>query len=88
MFFSREGQQVTVEIWDMSADDSIQKQIASLSIEGFNDFMIEELSTEELERVKLVISFSLDPEYALYGDVGFSDIPGDQGGVLTFWAKK
>ena len=88
MFFSKKGQQITIEIWDMSADTSIQKEIASLSIEGFNDFMIEELSTEEPEQVKSVISFTVDQEYALYGDVCFSDIPGDHGGVLTFWARK
>ena len=84
--FSSEGQQVALEFLGMSAEPAIQEKIRSLRVEGFTDFEIRELSEKEEE--KLVLTFTVESGYQLYGELGLSSIPGDDGGYLSFWAVK
>ena len=84
--FSSEGQQVALEFLGMSAEPAIQEKIRSLRVEGFTDFEIRELS--ENEEKKLILTFTVESGYQLYGELGLSSIPGDDGGHLSFWAVK
>ena len=83
MSFSSEGQQVTLEFLGMSAEPAIQEKIRSFRVEGFTDFEIRELSEKEEE--KLVLTFTVESGYQLYGELGLSNVPGDDGGYLSFW---
>ena len=42
----------------------------------------------EEDTSKLVLTFGVESGYQLYGELGLSDIPGDDGGYLSFWAVK
>ena len=86
MYFSTQGQQVVLEFLGMSAEPAIQEKIRSLRVEGFTDFEIRELSEKEEE--KLILTFTVESGYQLYGELGLSSIPGDDGGHLSFWAVK
>ena len=86
IYFSTQGQQVTLEFLEMSVEPAIQEKIRSLRLEGFTDFEIRELSEKEEE--KLVLTFTVESGYQLYGELGLSSIPGDDGGYLSFWAVK
>ena len=86
MYFSTQGQQVTLELLEMSVEPAIQEKIRSLRVEGFTDFEIRELSEKEEE--KLVLTVTVESGYQLYGELGLSNVPGDDGGYLSFWTVK
>ena len=84
--FSVEGNQATVEFDKMHLGDTMQEELTSLAVDGFTGFEATEVSEEDTS--KLVLTFGVESGYQLYGKLGLSDIPGDDGGYLSFWAVK
>ena len=84
--FSVEGNQATVEFDKMHLADTMQQELTSLAVDGFTGFEATEVSEEDTS--KLVLTFGVESGYQLYGKLGLSDIPGDDGGYLSFWAVK
>ena len=86
IYFSVEGQQITLEFLNMDIDDMMQEKISSLTVEGFSNFKAEKVSQSDLD--KLLFTFTVESGYQLFGELGLSNIPGDNGGHLSFWVIK